>query len=288
MSKDELIERIVEQVLAARKEIPKAPDNKESNDCRDCGCGHCVSEKPQAVAKFARAGAGRLSSTIGVGKNIDTTIARMIDHTILRPNATAAEIEQLCGEALEYGFYSVCVNPTHIARCGSILKGSNVKICTVVGFPLGANSTAVKVCEARDAEEMGADEIDMVINIGALKDRELDFVFNDVSAVVKATSEKTITKVILENAYLSTEEKIRGCLLCRRAGADFVKTSTGFGPSGATLEDVVLMRHVVGQELGVKAAGGIRDTAMALKLLQAGATRIGASASVKIVGGSAS
>jgi len=287
MSKDELIEKIVDEVLAGRQARPGKNDESD-DDCRRCeGCGHCVSERPQAVARIANAGAGRLTSTIGVGRNIDATIAAMIDHTILKPNATAREIEQLCGEALEFGFYSVCINPTHIARCRSILAGSQVKICTVVGFPLGANSTIVKSFEAGSAEEMGADEIDMVINIGALKDNELAFVRDDIAAVVNATSKGVLTKVILENAYLAVEEKIRGCLLCKEAGADFVKTSTGFGPSGATLEDVILMRHVVGQELGVKAAGGIRDTAMAIKMLQAGATRIGASASVKIVTGAA-
>lgn len=286
MSKDDIVKRIVEQVMANRAGVPTA--GSDDADCGRCGgCGQCVSERPEAVARIADAGAERVTATIGVGKNIDTTVAAMIDHTLLRPNATAREIEQLCGEAVEYGFYSVCVNPTHVARCRQIVAGSRVKVCTVIGFPLGANSTAVKVFEAADAERMGADEIDMVINIGALKDGELKFVRDDIAAVVNATSPGVLTKVILENVFLTTEEKIRGCLLCRQTGADFVKTSTGFGPSGATLEDVILMRHVVGTELGVKAAGGIRDTAMALKMLQAGATRIGASASVKIVSGAA-
>lgn len=283
MSKDELIERIVNQVITERARVSGSePDHREC-----ASCGHCVSERPQAVAQIANAGAGRLTSTVGLGKNVDTAIAAMIDHTILKPNATAREIEQLCGEALEFGFCSVCVNPTHVARCRAILAGSQVKVCTVVGFPLGATTTAAKAFEARHAEELGAQEIDMVINIGALKDGELDFVRDDIAAVVNATSKGVLTKVILENAYLSVEEKIKACILCKEAGADFVKTSTGFGPSGATLEDVILMRHVVGQELGVKAAGGIRDTAMAVKMLQAGATRIGASASVKIVTGAA-
>jgi len=287
MSKDELIERIVNQVLSERSgESETKVTEAEHGECR--GCGHCVSERPEAVARIAHAGAGRLTSTIGVGKKVDSVIAAMIDHTILKPNATAREIEQLCGEALDYGFYSVCINPTHVARCRAILAGSPVKVCAVVGFPLGANASAAKAFEARHAEELGAEEIDMVINIGALKDGELAFVRDDIAAVVNATSKSVLTKVILENAYLSVEEKIKGCLLCKEAGADFVKTSTGFGPSGATLEDVILMRHVVGQELGVKAAGGIRDTAMAVKMLQAGATRIGASASVKIVTGTAS
>lgn len=284
MSKnDELIEKIVSQVLASRASRPQIKDDS----CPTCkACGHCVSDRPHAVSQIAGAGAGRISSTIGVGKNIDTNIAAMIDHTILKPNASAAEIEQLCAEALEYGFYSVCINPTHVERCRILLSGSNVKVCSVIGFPLGASTTASKAFEARDAESIGAEEIDMVINIGALKDGALNFVYDDIASVVNATSKNVITKVILENAYLSIEEKIKACLLCKAAGADFVKTSTGFGPSGATVEDVALMRYVVGENLGVKAAGGIRDTAMALKMMEAGATRIGASASVKIVSGS--
>jgi deoxyribose-phosphate aldolase len=280
---DELIEKIVKDVLAARNARPSIKDDS----CKVCeGCGHCVSQRPGAVRQIAGAGAGRISSTIGVGNNIDSNIASMIDHTILKPNATSAEIEQLCGEALEYSFCSVCINPTHVARCRILLSGSKVKVCSVIGFPLGASTTASKAFEAKDAESMGAEEIDMVINIGALKDGEYNFVYDDIASVVNSTSQSVITKVILENAFLSTEEKIRGCLICKAAGADFVKTSTGFGPSGATVEDVALMRYVVGEGLGVKAAGGIRDTAMALKMMEAGATRIGASASVKIVSGS--
>jgi deoxyribose-phosphate aldolase len=296
MSNDELINRIMDRVLANRKgpnlgnvvSHAAASDHTHDShdDCSQCGCGHCVSERPEAASRLASAGAIRLATSIGIGK-IETAIAAMIDHTILKPNATAREIEQLCSEALEYGFYSVCVNPTHIARCRSILAGSNVKVCAVIGFPLGANTTADKAFEARNAEELGADETDMVINIGALKDNQLSFVYDDIAAVVNATSNNVLVKVILETAYLTTEEKIKACLLSRKACADFVKTSTGFGPSGASLEDVILMRHVVGQELGVKASGGIRDTAMAIKMLQAGATRLGTSASVKIVTGAA-
>jgi deoxyribose-phosphate aldolase len=279
---EELIRRIVEQVLAGQG----TPDKTSDPDHIQCvSCGHCVADRPVAVRQIAQAGASRVSAGIGIIRPEVTPT--LIDHTLLKPNAVAREIEQLCGEALEYGFYSVCINPTHVARCKEILSGSRVRVCTVIGFPLGANMTAVKAYEAQSAESLGADEIDMVINIGALKDGELSFVRDDIAAVVEATSKEVITKVILENAYLTTEEKIKACLMCKDAGADFVKTSTGFGPSGATAEDVALMRHVVGSELGVKAAGGIRDTAMALKMMQAGATRIGASASVKIVTGSA-
>ena len=285
MSKDEeLIEQIVNQVLATRRMRP----NIDDDNCLGCdGCGHCISRRPAAVARMAQAGAGRIAAAIGVGQNFDCSLAHMIDHTLLKPNATAKEIEQLCAEAQEFGFFAVCINPTHVDRCKMLLAGSRVKICTVVGFPLGASSTATKVFEAKDAVSMGADEIDMVINIGALKDDEHGFVQDDIASVVNATAKHILTKVILENAYLSIEEKIKGCLVSKAAGADFVKTSTGFGPSGATLEDVALMRYVVGENLGVKAAGGIRDTTMALKMMQAGATRIGASASVKIVTGTA-
>jgi deoxyribose-phosphate aldolase len=277
---EELIRRIVEQVLS-KQETPARANDPEHAQC--VTCGHCVSDRPAAVQQIAQAGASRVSAGIGISRPEVTPT--LIDHTLLKPNAVAREVEQLCGEALEYGFYSVCINPTHVARCKAILAGSRVKVCTVIGFPLGANMTAVKAYEAKSAEDLGADEIDMVINIGALKDGELSFVRDDIAAVVEATSKDVLTKVILENAYLTTEEKIKACLMCKDAGADFVKTSTGFGPSGATAEDVTLMRYAVGSELGVKAAGGIRDTAMALKMMQAGATRIGASASVKIVTG---
>jgi deoxyribose-phosphate aldolase len=283
MSKnEELIRKIVEEIVSGKAEQPKTTDDDHVS-CK--GCGHCIAERPVAVKQIAEAGANRISAGIGVAKSI--VAPSMIDHTLLKPNATAREVEQLCAEAMEYGFYSVCINPTHVARCRAILAGSRVKVCTVIGFPLGSNTTATKAFEAKDAESLGAEEIDMVINVGALKDNELSFIKDDIAAVVQATSKNVITKVILENAYLTTEEKIKGCLMCKAAGADFVKTSTGFGPSGATLEDVALMRRAVGDELGVKAAGGIRDTAMALKMMQAGATRIGASASVKIVTGTA-
>ena len=283
MSKnEELIRKIVEEIVSGKAEHSNATDDDHVS-CK--GCGHCIAERPAAVKRIAEAGADRISAGIGVGQS--TVAPTMIDHTLLKPNATAREVEQLCGEAIEYGFYSVCINPTHIARCRAILAGSRVKVCTVIGFPLGSNTTATKAFEAKDAGCLGAEEIDMVINVGALKDNELSFIKDDIAAVVQATSQNVITKVILENAYLTTEEKIKGCLMCKAAGADFVKTSTGFGASGATLEDVALMRRVVGDELGVKAAGGIRDTAMALKMMQAGATRIGASASVKIVTGTA-
>lgn len=210
-------------------------------------------------------------------------LAGMIDHTLLKPDATAAEIERLCTEAKHCGFYSVCVNPSYIEKCKTLLTGTTVKVCTVVAFPLGASVTSAKVAEAADAEWLGADEIDMVINIGALKDGLDEYVRNDITSVVDATSEHIITKVILETCYLTADEKKNACRLAMAAGADFVKTSTGFGPSGATVEDVTLMKEQVGEAMGIKAAGGIRDLKTALSMIHAGATRLGISSSVKII-----
>jgi deoxyribose-phosphate aldolase len=213
----------------------------------------------------------------------DLNITSMIDHTLLKANASVHDIKRLCDEAIQYKFYSVCVNPVYVTLCRELLDGTNIKICTVVGFPLGTNTSAAKAFEAKDAESNGADEIDMVIDIGAIKDRKLEHVKKDITSVVNATSKVLITKVILENAYLTLEEKILGCLLAMDAGADFVKTSTGFGPSGATIKDVALMRYVVGNKMGVKAAGSIRDRLTALKMIKAGANRIGTSSSVRII-----
>jgi deoxyribose-phosphate aldolase len=209
-------------------------------------------------------------------------IAHLIDHTLLKPDATEEQIRKLCKEAIEYNFASVCINPAFVPLAYSILKDSKVKVCTVIGFPLGSTTTETKVFEAKQSIQNGADEIDMVINVGALKSKDYDYVYNDIKEVVKACQGKVV-KVILETALLSDEEKIKACKLSVKAGADFVKTSTGFGPGGATEEDVKLMRYIVGKELGVKASGGIRDTVTALKMLKAGANRIGASASVAIV-----
>jgi deoxyribose-phosphate aldolase len=211
-------------------------------------------------------------------------IAKWIDHTLLKPEATPAEIEQLCREALEYGFAAVCVNPPYVEQCTQLLRGSEVKVCTVVGFPLGAHTTAVKVFEAQQALADGAREIDMVINLGALKARQDEVVREEIRAVCDvAHARGAIVKVIIEAALLTDDEKVRACELARDAGADFVKTSTGFGPGGATTHDVALIARVVGGQLGVKASGGIRDYAQARAMIAAGATRIGASAGVKIV-----
>jgi deoxyribose-phosphate aldolase len=210
----------------------------------------------------------------------------MIDHTLLKPEATYAQIAQLCDEARQYGFASVCVNATHVKRCAERLAGSPVKVCGVVGFPLGATLPEVKAYEAQRAIEDGATEIDMVINVGALKSKDDDLVARDIGAVVRmAHTSGALVKVIIEAALLTDEEKTTACQLAIEAGADFVKTSTGFGPGGATARDVELMRRAVGPRVGIKAAGGIRTREDAEKMVAAGATRIGASASVKIVTG---
>jgi deoxyribose-phosphate aldolase len=211
-------------------------------------------------------------------------LAAMIDHTLLKPEATHAQIAQLCDEARQYGFAAVCVNPTHVKRCAELLKDSPVRVCTVVGFPLGATPPEVKAYEAQRALDDGAAEIDMVINVGALKSKDNDLVARDIGLVVHtAHAAGALVKVIIEAALLTDEEKTIACQLAQSAGADFVKTSTGFGPGGATVHDVALMRRVIGPSMGIKAAGGIRTRQDAEEMVAAGATRIGASASVKIV-----
>jgi deoxyribose-phosphate aldolase len=211
-------------------------------------------------------------------------LAHMIDHTLLKPNATEDQIRQLCAEARQYLFATVCVNPTWVPLTAKLLADSPVRVCTVVGFPLGANLPAVKAYEASQCLETGAAELDMVINIGALKSGQRKLVASDIASVVEAAHPfAAIVKVIIETCYLTDEEKVTACELTRSAGADFVKTSTGLGPSGATVADIALMRRTVGPEMGVKAAGGIRTAADALAMIAAGATRIGASASIQIV-----
>ncbi|AZB43677.1 deoxyribose-phosphate aldolase [Bacillus sp. FJAT-42376] len=215
-------------------------------------------------------------------------IAKMIDHTALKPETTKEQIEKLCAEAKEYGFASVCVNPAWVELCASLLKGTDVKVCTVIGFPLGASTSAVKAFETKDAIEKGATEVDMVINIGALKDGNAELVEKDIRAVTEAANGKALTKVIIETCLLTDEEKVLACELSVKAGADFVKTSTGFSTGGATVEDIRLMRKTVGPEIGVKASGGVRDRQGADTMIEAGATRIGASAGISIVNGGTS
>jgi deoxyribose-phosphate aldolase len=212
-----------------------------------------------------------------------SSIASMIDHTLLKPEATVSQIYQLCDEAKKYQFASVCVNPCYVRFAYELLKNSSVKVCTVVGFPLGATTMKVKVAETKEAIENGASEIDMVIPIGALKAGEQDLVQKDIEAVVMAAKEQAIVKVIIETCLLTREETAIACILAKEAGADFVKTSTGFSTAGATLENITLMRHVVGPQMGVKASGGIRDYQTAKAMVHAGASRIGASASIEIV-----
>jgi deoxyribose-phosphate aldolase len=212
-------------------------------------------------------------------------VAKLIDHTLLKPEATAEEIEKLCQEAAKYGFYSVCLNPTWVAKAKALLRGTPVKVCAVVGFPLGAQSPEIKTLEARRAIREGATEIDMVVNIGALKGKDDRLVARDIRGVVEVCDEaRALSKIILETALLTDEEKVRGCLLSMKAGADFVKTSTGFSKGGATVEDIALMaRTVAPRKLGVKASGGVRTYADLVKMVEAGATRVGSSNSVKIL-----
>jgi deoxyribose-phosphate aldolase len=211
-------------------------------------------------------------------------VAKLIDHTLLRPDATRQDIEVLCREALAFQFANVCINPTWVTLAAHLLDGSGVGVCAVAGFPLGATTPDVKACEARRAIADGAREIDMVINIGALKSGERDIVLRDIEGVTAECREgRAISKVIIEAALLTDDEKVAACTIAKAAGADFVKTSTGLGPGGATVADVRLMRRVVGPAMGIKAAGGIRDLAMLEALVAAGATRIGTSAGVQII-----
>ena len=209
-------------------------------------------------------------------------LAPYIDHTLLKPEATGDQIKKLCREALEHHFYSVCINPSYVKLAAVELKSSPVKICAVIGFPLGATTTAVKAFEAREAVETGADELDMVIHVGALKSGDEAYVKKDIAAVVDAAGGK-IVKVIIETGLLSDEEKVRACKLAQEAGAHFVKTSTGFGPGGAVVSDILLMRETVGPGIGVKASGGVRTTEAARKMIDAGETRIGTSSGITII-----
>lgn len=263
----------------------RAPHLSATCDKEICNsCGQCADNAPDAVRQFINIGASRISNAPG-GIHAPQDIARYIDHTILKPEATVADIKKLCQEAIEYQFAAVCVNPTYVKLAREITKGSGVKVCTVVGFPLGAHLPEIKAMEARRAIREGAKEIDMVINIGALKSGNYDLVLRDIRSVVEACVDgSAICKVIIEAALLTDEEKIKACELAKKARAHYVKTSTGFGPGGATAHDVALMSKVVsGTKIGVKAAGGIRTFEDAQKMIEAGATRIGASAGVKIV-----
>ena len=282
------VEKIVE-IIAREVMIALAEQEQRSviNDCdhctEECTGEICVRTCFDRVGRVVSAGATRITSSLG-GIPEDPSVARMIDHTMLKPDATPDQIAQLCYEARKYEFASVCVNPTHVKMCAELLRGSPVKVCTVIGFPLGASSPEVKVFETETALRDGATEIDMVINIGALKAKDYDLVARDINGVVlMAHAVGALVKVIIETALLTDEEKETASLLAKEAGADYVKTSTGFSGGGATTEDIALMRRAVGPEMGIKASGGVKDYEDAKRMVMAGATRIGASAGVKIV-----
>lgn len=283
---EQLVEIITREVLIAMAEQQQQAAAPAGQQCKaNCAEGLCVRTCFDRAGKVVDAGAARLSSSIGMIPQ-DANLAKMIDHTLLKPDATPDQIAQLCFEARKHQFASVCVNPTWVKLCAQLLVGSPAKVCTVIGFPLGATASEVKAFETANAIEQGATEIDMVINIGALKARELELVAQDIRGVVNAAHARgVIVKVILETTLLTDEEKTIACLLSKEAGADFVKTSTGFAGGGATVHDVALMRRVVGPEIGVKASGGVRTYEDAESMIKAGATRIGASAGVKILQG---
>ena len=265
---------------AARTGRPAPREDVFADHTHGPDCPHCQPLSAAAAQALKNLGADR----IGVchpAKGCNA-IATIVDHTLLKPNATQEEVTKLCAEAKTYCFASVCVNPTYVALCAQLLKGSGVKVCTVIGFPLGSSTPTVKAIEARDAIANGADEIDMVINVGALKSGNDAVVKDDIQAVRDATRGRVL-KVILETSLLSDDEKVRACRMAKEVGADFVKTATGFGPGGATVADVALMRKTVGPLMGVKASGSIRDTGTAQQMIEAGATRLGTSASVGIV-----
>jgi len=248
-------------------------------------CVGDICETPEQVRSVVANGADRVAFH-GEAAAVPLDLARYIDHTLLKPETTAGEIDTLCAEAREYRFASVCINPTWVKRAAQNLRGSDVATCTVIGFPLGASTSEIKAMEARKALRDGAREVDMVINVGALKSGDLDLVREDIAKVVDAAHEVgAVCKVILETALLTDEEKVIASALAKAAKADFVKTSTGFGPGGATVYDVALMRETVGPDMGVKASGGVRTLADAEDMIAAGATRIGASAGVQIVSG---
>jgi len=288
---DRLVDAITERVrsrLGQSLPVVSTDGPCLSDEDQDCStCGMCVVRRPWSVRAMEDQGADRVGAPLGVGPSVDGPIAKMIDHTLLKPDATREDVHKLCEEARKHNFASVCVNTTWVPVAKRLLGGTDVMVCAVVGFPLGAMEPNAKAFEARQAVRQGASEIDMVINIGALKSRDYETVFEDICKVVKASAPSGV-KVIIEASSLGEEEKIIACSLSKLAGAAFVKTSTGFAKGGATVEDVALMRRVVGRELGVKASGGVRSAEDALRMREAGATRIGASASVAIATGKTS
>lgn len=271
-----LIEQITDVVVARL-------NGDAANQAALCGCtSECFNRCPERMHRIVDAGASRIGLVLGETASARDW-AKLIDHTLLKPEATDEDIKRLCEEAARYGFASVCVNPTWVRAAACSLHGTGVPVCTVIGFPLGATLSDVKAYEARRTILDGAREVDMVINVGALKSGDDCLVEHDIHMVVEVAHEYEATcKVIIETALLTDEEKVRACQAAKKAGADFVKTSTGFAKGGATVADVALMRRTVGSELGVKASGGVKGLEDARKLVEAGATRIGASVGVKI------
>ena len=293
---EQLVAEIQRRVLlrlqgAGGQTAPLAAAPLREQPCQDgpsencSACGLCAVRRPEAVRTLAAEGASRIGSAEGTGRAADD-IAAMIDHTLLKADATSADVQRLCDEARKHRFASVCVNTSFVPQARRLLTGSGVMVCAVVGFPLGAMAPSAKAFEAREAVRSGAEEIDMVINQGALKSRDYATVHEDIEKVVEASRPAKV-KVILETGALTQEEKVIAISLSKVAGAHFVKTSTGFGPGGATVEDIALMRKLVGPDMGVKASGGVRTCDDAQKMKAAGASRIGASASVSIVKGCA-
>jgi len=282
MDKNDLVKVITERVM----QQVGAGSSSQQGSSSQLG-GSCSTEKWNGVGTVAdmlKAGASRVSTGASLGSCPDPKLASLIDHTLLKPEATEDEINTLCAEAADSCFMSVCVNPSWVATARKNLRNTSVKVCTVIGFPLGATPTRVKELEARIAIADGAEEVDMVINIGYLKSKKYKEVENDIRGVVRAARGDIITKVIFETALLTKEEIVIAAELSAKAGADFVKTSTGFAKGGATAENIRLMRETVGKDMGVKASGAIRDHETAMTMINAGASRIGASASVAIVG----
>ena len=284
---DALVDTIARKV-AQRLQLDAGFDPTQPCDATDAtctGCGFCATRKEGVVDTLTQIGSVRFGALAG-GVKPRTDIAAMIDHTILKPEATREDLKKVCDEARQWHFATVCVNASNIPYVAKLLEGSGVKPIAVVGFPLGAMTGTAKAFEAREAVRNGAREIDMVINIGAMKSRDYATVLDDICRVVSVSRPYPV-KVILETSQLTNDEKIIGCALSKAAGAAFVKTATGFGPGGATVEDIELMRRIVGEDVGVKASGGVRTTEDAQKMAAAGADRIGASASVAIVTGAA-
>src|SRR6185503_12355553 len=282
---ERVVELVTRRVLLALAEDERSRGHNADTCTEECGSGYCVRHCADKVELIVQAGADRVAAGPGAIP-AQPGMARLIDHTLLKPDATPDQVAQLCYEARKYGFAAVCINPSHVPLAASLLRGSAVAVCTVVGFPLGATAPEVKAYEAQLSIDQGATEIDMVINIGALKARDYEMVARDIRAVVRVCHARVppiLTKVIIEAALLTEEEKIAASLLAKESGADYVKTSTGFASGGATVADVALLRRTVGPAMGIKAAGGVRTRDDAEAMVGAGATRIGASAGVKII-----